>query len=966
MSTNLNNGGIMKSKIKILSVALGLMLLVLPFVLSAQITTSTLRGHVTDDQGDALPGVTIEITSKNMMTPRSTVTDDRGNYRFLYIPPGTYTVCAKLEGFEMCWVRGVPVQVAQTATANAVLKMGGLEETINVTAEAPVIDTESSSKSYNVNLEMLTTVPIKARLNFRDVFYTLPGVIGHGEPYVNAAVTFENVTFGGEQHWQDDAHENKIMVDGMEINDAMSGATYGFINHESIQEMDIKTAGAPAEYGNSRTGFMNIITKSGGNTFQGSALFEWQPESFNTTNVEGASANKISYAVPALTLSGPILKDKLWFLASYKYDNEDYVYPNTEVEDEIVRKTRSHLPYLKLTFQLSPNHTISAVYSRDHIRYDNRGFPSTRYSTLSTAQYRVDGGTTTNLTWRWIINDSTYFNFVGGYNYAPRSSFAENQIPRLRYTERNQGGSTLRYDGGYGEDYWSVRDNVLLTGHLTNYIDDLWGTGSHEIKLGLDIRPFQHATRTRKYHEDEFGIYRYRLGLDNANYGLSAPYIYRGYAARGAPGTPQDRYDNEVTVSNQNFYIQDSWLASKNLTFHIGFRWEHQQEYMHYREELPADLSAIYSRMSENVEFNDSGIAPRLGLTYNWEGVGVFKLHFGRYFEYVGTGDYNNYARVVTFDEYRIPTDQIGAGAEALTLYKLGALSFNPNYNKIDGLAMEYNDEFIVSFERELFGNLALEATFINRYSQISWEEDVNAVFENGQFVDRIFPEYDIIWMRNTYKGDNRHRNDYYKGLQFQLKRNFTGSWGMMASYSFMWRDHKRTKYDPGDPLQYVYSSPSDQDRIGYGTTWTFHFTAFYRLPWDIMVSTFINGDSGEWFNAMDGDYAWDADPPLVTLSNGRKVDDITFLANNYYFAGKKYGEVGRYTDALWTINFRLSKGFNISNVRVEAYVDFYNILNSDAYRSYNSNDIRRTDRYNTKTSPQTPRTAQVSLRITF
>ena len=118
--------------------------------------------------------------------------------------------------------------------------------------------------------------------------------------------------------------------------------------------------------------------------------------------------------------------------------------------------------------------------------------------------------------------------------------------------------------------------------------------------------------------------------------------------------------------------------------------------------------------------------------------------------------------------------------------------------------------------------------------------------------------------------------------------------------------------------------------------------------------------------NDRTGDYAWDADPPTVTLSNGRGVDDIVWEASNWYYVGKKHGESGRYTDAMWSVNLRLSTGLNISNVRAELYFDVYNLFNWAAYRSFRSSDIRRPDRYATKTNPQAPRTAQVSLRISF
>lgn len=962
-------GGKMKTKIKIFSGILGLLMLVVPMILQAQITTGTLRGFVTDENGDPLPGVTVEISSPSLMTPRSTITDGKGYYRVLFLLPGTYTICTKLEGFETCWLKGISVQVSQTATANIVLKMGGLEVTIEVTAEAPVIDTESASKSYNVNLEMLATIPFAPRMNFSDVWRALPGVAGMwgDSPQVNAGNITRALEPGKSYFWnhhnQDDSYENKIMIDGMEVNDSMSGNSYAQINYEAIQEMDIKTAGASAEYGNARSAFMNIVTKVGGNEFQGSLLFQYQPESFIGTNIEGAESKKISYAIPYLTLSGPIMKDKIWFLASYKYDNQNYTLPDTVIEPKIVEKTRSHMPYAKLTFQLHKNHTASIVYQNDYVEVGPLSFPSSRYSLIETGQTAKRGGPMTSLTWRWIMSDSLYFNFSAGYNRKPRDTYADNQVPRERYTDRFQGGTTRWYAGGDGEDYWSVRENVLFTGHLTYFADDLFNTGSHEIKIGVDIRPYQHITRTRKYHEDALGFYRYRYGLDYADYGLTEPYVYRGYQRRGAPGTPQDRYDNEVTVSNQNFFIQDRWMITKDLTIHLGFRWEHQREFMHFREELPDANLAIYSGMQDNIEFDDSGLAPRLGLTYNAKNVGVFKLHLGRYYEYVGTGDYNNYARTITTDEFRMAAADIGQGPEAMTLYRTGTLGYNADYN--DGMKMEYNDEIVLSFEREIMWNMAFETSFIYRKINTSYQEDINAVFSGGAFVDRRFPDYDTIWKRIFYEGSDRRTQYDYKGLQFNVKRNFTGRWGLMANYSFHWRTYKKLEFDPTDPDQFVYSSPSDLNMKNYGIRWSFHLSAFYRFPWDIMFSTYVNGQSGNFISDRTGDYDVNDSAPRITLSNGRRVSDILWQAQNSYYAGGSWGSQGRYADNLWSVNFRLSKAVRIGNVQVVVMMDLYNAFNWAAYTSFQTVDIRH-DFYDQKTGPQTPRAAQVSLQIKF
>lgn len=974
----------MRKNIVLGTLALFFILFTTPIIAYPQATTGILRGFVTDEEGEPLPGVNIEIQSEALMSPRYTVSDGRGLYRFLYLPPGRYTICAKLEGFEVCWVRGVAVQVGQTTTADIVLKTGKLETTIDVKAEAPLIDTESASRSYSISRELLATIPLAPRLNYTDIFYTLPGVAGASleSPLVNAGSITHNLAPGRDYFWdhhnQDDAYENKIYVDGMEINDSMSGTSYAKFNYEAIEEVDVKTAGASAEYGNARSSFMNIVTKSGGNRFEGSFLIQYQAMSFNDSNVKGAQPVQQSYLIPNFTLSGPIMKDKLWFLLSYKYENEDYILAETIVVKKIVRKTRGHMPLVKLTFQPTAKHLFSLVYQNDYHEIDPSSLPSSRFSTLDTAQIAKRGGPMFNLTWRWLISNSFFFNFSAGYNHKPRDTYAKTTNPRYQYTERFQGGSTLLYDKGYGEDYYSIRENLLFTGHFTYFNDNLFNTGYHEIKFGIEVRPYQHVTRTRKYHVDQYGFYQYRLGLDYEKYGLSEPYIYRAYKPIGAPGLPQDRYDNEVTVSNQNIYIQDSWVVNKNLSLNFGIRWEHQREYMFFRDELPQWMDEIYEGMRNNVEFDDSGFAPRFGLAYNLKNIGTFKIHLGRYYEYVGTGDYNNYARTMVFAEYRMDQKDIGKGPEALKEYYTPPLAYPADFNK--DMKMEYNDEFMISFERPLpFFDLVFETNFIYRNILPSYMEDINTILQDGKFLGYRYPEFNKIWMRTYYSGDDRRWRFDYKGLQFNIKRTFKGRWGLMANYSFMWRNYYKLKFDPTDPYQYVYSSPRDLDMHNYGIRWAFHVSAFYRLPWDILLSAFFTGNSGIFISDVTGDYAWDATAPSVKIPpsryypNGRTVADVVWQAKNSYYVGKKWGSSGRYTDDVYSLNVRLAKRISLSRIKAEIGIDVYNVFNWCAYSMFESADIRRDyvdssglNRYQNMTGPQSPRRAQLNIRFEF
>ena len=615
------------------------------------------------------------------------------------------------------------------------------------------------------------------------------------------------------------------------------------------------------------------------------------------------------------------------------------------------------MPLLKLTYQPHKNHTISFTYQNDAQRRDNALFPSTTRSTLETARYTDYGGPMTSGTWRWIISDSIFFNFTAGYNHKRRNQYAVNQKPWLRYTDRYR-GTTISYEQGAGEEYYSVRANVLLSGHLTWFVDDLWKTGSHDIKVGVEIRPYGHVTRTRKYWEDEYGFYRYRLGLDYENYGLSEPYIWE--ARERFPG---DYYDNEYIVSGQSVYIRDNWAVSKNLTLQLGLRWERSRMNMFYRDELPDWFADISPRIPENIMFDDNGFAPRLGLTYNWEGIGVFKFHYGRYFEHIG-GSVGSYPRTMATNTYRMDTADFGKGAEALKIYSQGSLGYSATIME-EGLEMETNKEFVVSFERELFLNLAFETSFIYRKTYRMGIDEVNAVFENGQFVDRIWPELNGITRKTTYYGDDLIHDFTYKGLQFNLKRNFAGRWGAMINYTFMWRSYNKYRWAQNEVNQFVYANASDLSMENYGVNWVFHASFFYRFPWDIMVSTYISGQSGVWMNDITGDWEWNDDAPRVYLSNGRRVDDIVWEANNSYYVGRKYGLQGRMTNQLWLFNVRLAKTIKISRFRVEASVDFYNSFNSATYNTWYTLDIRN-PRYDEERNPQSPRSVQLNLTIRF
>ena len=159
-----------------------------------------------------------------------------------------------------------------------------------------------------------------------------------------------------------------------------------------------------------------------------------------------------------------------------------------------------------------------------------------------------------------------------------------------------------------------------------------------------------------------------------------------------------------------------------------------------------------------------------------------------------------------------------------------------------------------------------------------------------------------------------------------------------------------------------------------YGIKWAVHLSAFYRLPLDFLLSTFISGQAGILVADTTGDYAWDAVAPTITPGQRPpKVTDIVWQARNSYYVGKKWGAQGRTTDDIWSVNARLAKGFTVGKFRAEIAIDVYNLFNWANYSMFANTDVRRDyvdssgiNQYARKIGPQSPRAAQLTIKIEY
>jgi hypothetical protein len=283
---------------------------------------SAIAGVVKDDSGGVLPGVTVEASSPSLIQgTRTASTDGSGQYKIIDLRPGVYTVSFSLTGFGTVRREGIQLHASLSATVNVDLKVGALDETLNVTGQSPAVDTQSSVSQSVMNRAVLDTIPTG-----RDVWSA-------GQLIAGVTTSWPDV--GGTKGMQQPtlqvhgsaSSDNTYQQDGVTIQHvAFSGNQTGFYyNDGDMEEVVYRTSALPAEsaYGGVQ---INMVPREGGNTFKGAVFMSAASSSMQSGNVDAdlterglTAANHIDNVYDAnLSLGGPIRHNKLWFFGTFQ------------------------------------------------------------------------------------------------------------------------------------------------------------------------------------------------------------------------------------------------------------------------------------------------------------------------------------------------------------------------------------------------------------------------------------------------------------------------------------------------------------------------------------------------------------------------------------------------------------------------------------------------------------------------
>ena len=793
----------------------------------AQGTTAELYGTVKDSTGGVLPGVTLAVTSPQLIGgSRTAVTDDGGQWRVPRLLPGTYAVQASLSGFQTLTVERITMDSGVSFAVPITLTITTVEETVTVTSEAPVIDVRSSVTTYTVDQNLIRDVPIER--SYADVLTTLPGVTT-GSRYT---YSLTQAVHGSS------VRDNDYILDGQSTKHP-SGYSGTEFSIEALELTQASTSGVSAEYGQSSGGVFTFVTKSGGDNFAGSTYYYIVDEAIQSENVSGLTSEQNAIIRDTNfggNIGGPVIKEKLWFFFDFNRNTNELAqasYPAPSTRDRLGSEANIHerkkLFLVKGTWQPLSNSRFSYTYNNQDrwmrpsnpgakFRFDERAWRKQFWKPKThSAQWTsvIGANVIFDAQWGWLkVNEDNTFPF-GSYDPSEVHGY-EDRGSGIAYGTWNQ--LRGRFDG---RDHWDIRSA------FSYFKKDLGG--DHNFKFGFH----QEKAWSQRWRVIPDGFRQY---LDSASDCFSldcaVPDQIRIYQQ------PTDTQDEHRIIA---LYAQDSWSLPGDVTLNLGLRYEHSNGWTPEQrggcDVVPGGFNPDYD--GNTVDFprtcyhpnftwpkrpdiiNWNTFAPRVGVNWDVTGEGKFivKGSFGRWHDKIsGVGSGNpNSSRLTRFDwlDCRdaagnpiscqgLPLDQMNgdllfvAGEEGRLISNnvvspeefAGTITHDPN------LQQPYVDSVNVGFEFGVGADFSFSVTgiykragdlfattdplrpFDQAYDEVSV---VNPVDNQPMNIFLVRPDFTAT---DSFRSNSDLANRRYKGLEFVARRRFRDGWQLFGSYT--------------------------------------------------------------------------------------------------------------------------------------------------------------------------------------
>ncbi len=783
--------------------------------------TGALEGYVVDDSGLPIQGARVILTSPQMIGGAKTaVTDAEGKFRYSQLAPGKYTVEIShrdFTGFKEEDIEvGIGAQVIKDYLLEPAAKVDeGEQPVIKVTAAAPMVDTTKVSEGISIRPEF--TDRTATSRTYQGVALFTPGVVDGATAPGNASI------HGGTPF------SNVYLLDGLNITDPSTQTFSTNFNFDAIGELQILTGGLDAEYGSTLGGIQNIVTKSGGDDFTLDGSVYWSPKELILTDPnETIDSNSVD---ANLTVGGPIIKKKLWFLASGQYTDSTFqsqlpsgqspIFPGVDTIPP--ERFNAFFGLGKLTWAVLPWEKLSLLMQGDPTWITNEKQSFTSHPDAESQRFQ--GGVKIVGTSETTLSESLFWKTQLGYGADRIHVFPmSNNFEKPGHINESTGTETINDTSGIID---TRRYRLILSSNLTYFLDNF--VGDHEFKVGVegtlawneDINDFPGNPEDcqaggRKFPSCIFldsGISRAGSTID----GKGDPFQIQVF---------DGPLDKTVSSNLLTAYVQDIWRPFRSLTIRPGLRF---------------DSSRGYNDVSDGGQevFSFNSLQPRFGVAWDPFGDGKTEVR-GGYFMYNETGlllvpQFVGRSQASTTFEFNPVTEQYNkkvaeSGGDSAVIFK-------------PGMKAPVMHELIFGVQRELWEDSVVSLDVTYRRRQNMFEDDESNIIWNAQGDDAVGfqnGEPRFIFSVGTPDG----AMGQYIGLDVRFEKRLSDNWQALFTYTLS-RDEGTTE----DLVTYTFDNPR-QAPFEYGfllndVRHNAKLTMSYDLPYGFIIGGTASYQSG-------------------------------------------------------------------------------------------------------------------------
>lgn len=778
-------------------------------------TAATISGTVQDTSASALPGVSVTARNTGTGLVRTAVTGSEGRYVIPALPPGTYELRAELSSFKPLIRRDLELSVAQAVVLNVTLEVGGLSEEVTVTGDTPIVNTSSAELSFLIGSDAIEQLPLNGR-NYTDLALLQPGVLAYPHRDGGSVVAHGlGMSVNGQ-----DPRSNVYLLDGTLQNDFTNGpagsAAGTALGTETIREFRVEANAYSAEFGRNSGGQINVLTKSGANSVDGSLYEFHRNDALDARNYFDAGESPDFHRNQfGATIGGPIARDRAFYFVGYEALIERLGRTvSTVVPDDNARLGLLPSGQIAISPVIAP---YLAEYPRANGAALGQGlaafnFPFNQRLDEHFGQGRIDynlGGGTQFFA-RYTLDDTEQY-LPTDYPQFPRTFLSRNQFFTAEY-RRVWSPSTLSTTRlGYSRTRIGQNVEANTTTALPTFIAtrDIMGDidigglrrfgpqSSGNLRLVQNVFALQNdLVHTRGRHVIKAGVLaeHYRDNMVNPTFSLGIfsfadlTSFLENRPASFVGLTPEAQFDRYWRFTLFGFYLQDDVQLTPRLTLNAGLRYEFSTlpEEKYGRDSALPDLSAsapVVGPLYENPTYTN--ISPRVGLAWDPFGDGRTALRAG-YGLYFNTNNHQNLIVTVTNPPFTPRPVIVNPTFPSPPFNRASAISMRPVQFDLDNPRVHiYN----VNMQRELWGRTAVTVGYAgSRGQHLLRSGDVNLARPTGTTADgrpfvaagtpRVNTAFSTIELKSS-DGDS-----WYNALIFEVRRRFFQGLSLQSAYT--------------------------------------------------------------------------------------------------------------------------------------------------------------------------------------